>query len=104
RSRRGDATRYTPGMIIVMRADLPSKSHDLDQVVRIAEGFPGIKAHIHVVQGASRAVTEVHLHGVTVNVPTKPFEDLEGVERVVRVSEKYRSIGRHGGQMEALGF
>jgi 3-deoxy-7-phosphoheptulonate synthase len=91
-------------MIIVMRADLPSGSHDLDQVVRIAEGFPGIKAHIHVVQGASRAVTEVHLHGSTANVPTKPFEDLEGVERVVRVSEKYRSIGRHGGQMEALGF
>ncbi len=91
-------------MIIVMRADLPAGSHDLDQVVRVAESYPGIKAHIHVVHGASRSVTEVHLHGSTATIPTKPFEEFEGVEKVVRVSEKYRSIGRHGGQMEALGF
>jgi 3-deoxy-7-phosphoheptulonate synthase len=87
-----------------MKADLPSGSHELEQVVRLAESFPGIRAHIHVVQGANRALTEVHLHGSTELVPVKPFEEVEGVEKVVRITEKYRSIGRHGGQMEALGF
>ncbi len=29
---------------------------------------------------------------------------MQGVEKVVRVSSKYRQIGRHGGQMEDVGF
>jgi 3-deoxy-7-phosphoheptulonate synthase len=91
-------------MIIVMKADLPKDSPELKQVVQLAESFPGIKAQINVIQGATRAVTEVHLHGSTGVIPTKPFEEFEGVERVVRVTEKFRSIGRHAGQLESVGF
>jgi 3-deoxy-7-phosphoheptulonate synthase len=91
-------------MIIVMKADLPKDSPDLRQVVQLAESFPGIKAQVHVVQGATRSLTEVHLHGSTGVIPAKPFEEFEGVEKVVRITEKFRSIGRHDGQMEAVGF
>ena len=59
---------------------------------------------LHVVEGATRSLIEVYLIGSTVTVPTEPFEELDCVERVVRVSEKYRIIGRHKGQVDAVGF
>jgi 3-deoxy-7-phosphoheptulonate synthase len=91
-------------MIIVMKADLQKDSPELRQIVQLAESFPGIKAQVHVIQGATRSLTEVHLHGSTGVIPAKPFEEFEGVEKVVRITEKFRSIGRHDGQLEAPGF
>jgi len=46
----------------------------------------------------------VHLIGPTKAVPLEPFAERPFVVRVVRVSEKYRLLGRHHGQVEALGF
>ena len=91
-------------MIIVMKPDLPPGSTELAQVVKLAESFPGIRTQVHVITGALHSLTEVHLHGSTGSIPQKPFEDFEGVEKVVRVTEKFRSIGRHGGQLDAVGF
>ena len=42
--------------------------------------------------------------GNTAAIPKEPFEELAGVQQVVRVSERYRLIGRHKGQVESLGF
>ncbi len=91
-------------MIIVMKADLPAGSPEIKQIVALAESFPGIKAQVHTIQGATRSLTEVHLHGSTGVIPAKPFEEFEGVEKVVRITEKFRAIGRHDGQLEAVGF
>jgi 3-deoxy-7-phosphoheptulonate synthase len=88
-------------MIIVMKAD--AAKDETDQIVALAEGFPGIKAQVHIIQGATRSLTEVHLHGSTGVIPSKPFEEFEGVEKVVRVTEKFRAIGRHDA-LEAVGF
>jgi 3-deoxy-7-phosphoheptulonate synthase len=41
---------------------------------------------------------------VTAAVPTDAFEHLPGVLRVVRVSTRYRLIGRHDDQVETAGF
>lgn len=91
-------------MIIVMKADTQPDSPELAQVIQTAEGYPGITTQIHRIQGATRSVTEVYLLGPTGVVPTEPFEEFTAVERVVRVTEKFRSIGRHGGGLEAVGF
>jgi 3-deoxy-7-phosphoheptulonate synthase len=91
-------------MIIVMKADLPRDSAELARVIALAESYPGIKAQVHTIQGSTRSLTEVHLHGSTGVIPTKPFEEFEGVEKVVRITEKFRAIGRHDGQLEAVGF
>src|SRR5262245_60030073 len=91
-------------MILVMKSDLPRESEELERVVALAESFTGIRAQVHVIQGATRSLTEVHLHGSTGVIPTKPFEEFEGVEKVVRITEKFRAIGRHDGQLAAVGF
>ena len=91
-------------MIIVMKADTQPDSPELARVIQMAEGYPGITTQIHRIEGATRSVTEVYLLGPTGVVPTEPFEEFTEVERVVRVTEKFRSIGRHGGGLEAVGF
>jgi 3-deoxy-7-phosphoheptulonate synthase len=37
-------------------------------------------------------------------MPQEPFEEFPAVEKVIRIRERYRSIGRHEGQLEAIGF
>ncbi len=91
-------------MVIVLKADVPSDSPEVRQIVSLAESYPGVSTRVHVVQGATRSLTEVYLLGPTHAVPTTPFEEFEAVEKVVRITEKYRAIGRHGGQLEAVGF
>jgi len=91
-------------MIIVMKADLPADSPEMRQVVALAESYPGIRTELHRIQGATRSLTEVYLLGPTGVVPAAPFEEFECVEKVVRITQKFRFIGRHDGDLEAVGF
>ncbi|HEY1584497.1 MAG TPA: 3-deoxy-7-phosphoheptulonate synthase [Polyangia bacterium] len=91
-------------MVIVLKADVRSESPEVQQIVALAATFPGVSTRVHVVQGATRSLTEIYLLGPTHAVPTAPFEEFEAVEKVVRITETFRAIGRHGGQLEALGF
>jgi 3-deoxy-7-phosphoheptulonate synthase len=91
-------------MIIVMKADVAADSPDLRRVIALAESYPGITTQLHRIQGATRSVTEVYLLGPTGVVPSTPFEEFESVEKVVRVTQSFRALGRHGGGLEAVGF
>jgi len=87
-----------------MKADVAADSPELKRVIALAESYPGITTQLHRIQGASRSVTEVYLLGPTGVVPSAPFEEFEAVEKVVRVTQSFRAIGRHDGGMEAVGF
>ena len=91
-------------MIIVMKQDAGANAPGVEQVIALSKTFPGVRAQVHEVAGTHRSVVEVYLLGNTANVPTRPFEELEAVEQVVRVTDKFRAIGRHGNQRESVGF
>jgi 3-deoxy-7-phosphoheptulonate synthase len=91
-------------MIIVMKADLPADSPELKRVIALAESYPGIHVDLHRIQGDTRSLTELYVLGPTEAVPLQPFEGFDCVEKVVRVKQKFRAIGRHDGQLEAMGF
>jgi 3-deoxy-7-phosphoheptulonate synthase len=91
-------------MIVVMKADLPADSPELARLVALAHSFPGISTQVHRIEGATRSLTEVYLLGPTHAVPTAPFEEADGVEKVVRITQKYRFIGRHDAGLEPVGF
>jgi 3-deoxy-7-phosphoheptulonate synthase len=91
-------------MIIVMKADILPESPEVAQVIRMAERYPNVQAVARKIQGATRVLTEVYLLGSTASIPQEPFEEFSAVEKVIRIRERYRSIGRHAGQAEALGF
>jgi len=89
-------------MIITLEPDA-LESHAAS-VVRLAERYPGVTARRHEFRGASTSIIEIHLIGPTRSVPTEPFESLAGVRKVVRVSAKYRLIGRSDPGAETPGF
>lgn len=91
-------------MIIVMKADILPESPETQRVVEMAERYPDVKAEVRKIQGATRVLTEVYLLGSTGNIPVDVFQEFPAVEKAIRIRERYRSIGRHEGQAEAVGF
>jgi 3-deoxy-7-phosphoheptulonate synthase len=89
-------------MIITLEPDAPSTV--ADAVVRLAERHPGVSARRYEFRGATTTVVEIHLLGPTRTIPTEPFEAIAGVRKVVRVSVKYRLIGRPHPSAETPGF
>src|SRR3989442_14115840 len=55
-------------------------------------------------EDATGSVNGVFLLGPKGVVPAATFEEFESVEKVVRVSQSFREIGRHDGGLEAVGF
>ena len=91
-------------MIIVMKADIVPESPQVAEVIRMAGRYPGVRAEVRKIQGVTRVLTEIYLLGETGAIPREPFEEFDAVEKVIRIRERYRAIGRHEGQAEAVGF
>ena len=87
-----------------MKAEFGPEAEETRQVIRMAERFPDIHTELHVIRGSTRTLTEVYLLGPTSGISSEPFEEFAAVEKVIRIRERYRTIGRHEGQAEALGF
>lgn len=91
-------------MIVILKPDVDPTGPEMTQILNYLRQFPDVKTRASGIRGTSRVVTELYLIGPTHNVPQEALEHMPGVERVVRVSSKYRQIGRHGGQLGQLGF
>jgi 3-deoxy-7-phosphoheptulonate synthase len=91
-------------MIIVMKSDILPESPEVQAVVRMVERYPSVHAEVRKIQGVTRVLTEIYLLGETGAIPREPFEEFDAVEKVIRIRERYRAIGRHEGQAEAVGF
>jgi len=91
-------------VIIVLKADAKTDAPEVQRLIEFAESYPGVQTELHQIQGATRTLSELYLLGSTGVIPTEPFEEFACVERVVRITAKFRSIGRHGGGLEAMGF
>lgn len=91
-------------MVIVLEPDHPERKAALSAIETVAKRFPDVKVKFYDFSGTSHAFTEVHLIGRTEGVPVRVFEEIPGVLRVVRVSTRYRLIGRHGSAAGPVGF
>jgi len=91
-------------VIIVLKNRIQNDSPEMRQLETAAARYPDISLRLHNVKGALQTIGEVYVFGPTRQVPVEAFEELPFVQRVIRVSSKYRIIGRHDGQAEAVGF
>ena len=91
-------------MIIIMKPDVDPSGPEMKQLLDFLAQFPEVKTRTSGVRGTQRVVTEIYLIGPTHHVPMEPIQRMPGVEKVVRVSSKYRQIGKHGGQLDEIGF
>ena len=82
-------------MILILSSNTDPHSADYLQLMAHLTGLPGIKTRVHVEHGAEQTLTEIYLVGTTKQLDIEDMQSLPCVERVVRVSEEYRILGRH---------
>lgn len=91
-------------MIVLLRAGIRPDGPEVEELLAEARKYEGIEARVHTHAGAEQELVEIHLVGQTRTVPTQGFAERPAVARVVRVSERYRLVGRHDESLEAYGF
>ncbi|MEO8797259.1 MAG: 3-deoxy-7-phosphoheptulonate synthase [Polyangiaceae bacterium] len=91
-------------MIIILTPDVSESGPEVAEVLALVARFPTVTPKVHGYRGSEHGVVEIHLIGVDKDVPEAPFRELSSVVQVVRVSEKYRLIGRHSAKLDAIGF
>ncbi len=91
-------------MIIILKPDLKKQDPEYRALEAYLAGLPNIQTRVHEVRGAQQTLTEIYLIGDTAQVPRENIEALAGVDRVVRISEEYRILGRHKDDQRATGF
>jgi len=82
-------------MILILTSNTDPQSADYRQLMAHLAGLPGIQTRVHVERGTAQTLTEIYLIGDTKPLLIEDMQTLPCVERVVRVSEEYRILGRH---------
>ena len=91
-------------MIVILQADIAEDSPEYRQVLDYLRHKPNISTRVHREIGVIRTVTEIYVIGDTMALDQAEVESLPGVERVVRISEDFRVVGRHQNDPRASGF
>jgi 3-deoxy-7-phosphoheptulonate synthase len=82
-------------MILILSANISNNSEEYRLLMDHLGRLPNIQARVHQEQGEQQTLTEVYLIGNTAALSIEEMRNLPAVERVVRVSEEYRVLGRH---------
>ncbi len=82
-------------MILILNTDITEQSPEFQALMGRLQGYDGIRVRVHVEKGSEKNLTEIYLIGNTKALNLADMQVLPGVERVVRVSEEYRILGRH---------
>ncbi|NPA48775.1 MAG: 3-deoxy-7-phosphoheptulonate synthase [Thermodesulfobacteria bacterium] len=91
-------------MIIILKPDVDPSGPEVQRILETLHYYQGVSTRISGVTGAERKLVEIYVIGDTSRIPDEEIAMLPGVERVVRISKKYRLIGRHTADQEGLGF
>ena len=91
-------------MIVILDSSVTEQSEEYQRTLDYLSQLPGITARVHKVQGAQQDLTEIYLIGDTKTLSADDIQALPSVERVIRVSEEYRILGRHRDQQRVSGF
>ena len=82
-------------MIVILHPNIDENGEAFKKTMRYLNNLPDITLQQHAVQGSGQKLTEIYLLGDTHKLDQESIETLDGVERVVRISEEYRILGRH---------
>jgi len=91
-------------MIIILQPHATPHSTEYRQLMDYLTNRPNIQTRVHQEVGALQTLTEIYLIGDTASLDQAEIEHQPGVERVVRISEDYRILGRHHDDRRPTGF
>src|SRR6476620_9762683 len=82
-------------MILILEPNTSLESAGYRTLAAQLDRLPGIQYRVHREVGAEVTLTEIYLIGNTAALTVEQMQVLPGVQKVVRVSEAYRVLGRH---------
>jgi 3-deoxy-7-phosphoheptulonate synthase len=91
-------------MIVILNSGIEKDSETFQKTVGFLEQLPNVQVQTHEIQGQEQKLTEIYLLGDTQRLDEAVIEALEGVERVIRISQEYRILGRHSDEKRVSGF
>ena len=91
-------------MLAILHPDIDELSDEYRLTWETLERLPGIDLRLHTIQGKTQKLTEIYLLGNTQTVDVEMVNSLPAVERVVRISDEYRVLGRHSDTQRQTGF
>jgi len=91
-------------MLLILHPDTDERSAAYQSTLKHLRHLPGIAIKRHLVQGQRQVLTEIYLIGDTHTLDRAELEALPAVERVIRISEEYRVLGRHRDDRRINGF
>ncbi len=91
-------------MLLILHPDTDTRSPEYQKTVDYLASLKGITWRVHEIQGAQQKLTEIYLLGPTRQLDSEIIAALPAVERVIRISEDYRILGRHHDELRTTGF
>jgi 3-deoxy-7-phosphoheptulonate synthase len=91
-------------MLVILRPNTDEKSKEFIKTWNYLNDLPGVQIKKHIVSGKQQMLTEIYIIGDTSRIDRKQISALPAVERVIKISEGYRIIGRHKDNKRAVGF
>jgi 3-deoxy-7-phosphoheptulonate synthase len=82
-------------MILILKPNIRPSHDEYQQLMAYLHNLPNIQLRLHHEQGHELSLTEIHLIGTTNQLSVEEMRRLPAVQSVVRVSERYRVMGRH---------
>lgn len=91
-------------MVVILQPNTDEQSEAYRLTWEYLNRLPGIEVRKHDIEGAQQRLTEIYLLGNTKSLTTEQIEALPAVERVIRISQEYRILGKHKDENRAVGF
>ncbi len=91
-------------MILILAPNTDKNSAEYRKLMDYLSHLPNIQARVHQEVGTLQTLTEIYLVGDTLTLDEADMAALPCIERVVRVSEEYRVLGRHKGDNRSTSF
>ena len=91
-------------MLVILHPDIMENSLEYKETWNFLQSLNNIELKEHIVQGQQQKLTEIYLIGDTQILNQEAIEGLPAVERVIRISDEYRILGRHKDTNRVTGF
>jgi len=91
-------------MLVILHPDTEPESEAYRDTMAQLNQLRAVELLEHVVEGQQQRLTEIYLIGDTHAVDRDEIESLPAVERVIRISQEYRVLGRHRDERRVTGF
>jgi len=91
-------------MILILHPNIDKNSDSYHMLESKLTDLPDIEYRTHDVQGVEQTLTEIYLVGNTSALQLEYMEGLPCVERVIRISDEYRILGRHADEHRPSSF